>query len=233
MKVKSIFFLSLLWAGTALGQLPSEQLVWLQASEKISLNDPLSVTLLWQQRLFLERADVQQSIYWVSGDYKLNSISSLGGGLMYFTYTRPLEAEVKAVPELRPFQYLTIKRSLGAVKLSLRNMIEERYLSEVIQDEIIPNQRLEIRYRFRLKSTIPVARKSKVVLSTEYFINGGANQANRFSQNRAVALWQQKIGPVSMSAGYMHWLVNTSMGKEVRHSWQVQLHHSFDLRNGE
>lgn len=223
--VFSLFFVLLVLE--SISQTSSEHMVWVQASEKLTINPSNSVTFLFQKRLFLERAQSYQHLYWLSFNHKFRGDVSLGGGAMYFTNKTRLYKELKSVPEFRPFQYMTIKRTVGVSSLNLRFMFEQRCLSITSQDAVEPMSRFEVRYRMRLTSTFRLADKYWLELSNEYFINGNLDIDQHFSQNRLTSLVKYKRGQFDLFAGYMHWLVNTSNGNETRHSWCVGIGHTF------
>lgn len=211
----------------SVSQTSSEQMVWIQASEKLSLDSSNSVTFLFQRRIFLEKTHSYQHLYWLSLNHKMKGNVSLGCGAMYFTNNLILYQELKSVPEFRPFQYVVINRAIGYGSINLRFMVEERWLSNVSQDDIEPMDHFEMRCRVRLNSTTKLAKRYWLELSNEYFINGNLNVDEHFSQNRFSTLVQYKRSAIDVFAGYMHWLVNTSNGNESRHSWCVGIGHHF------
>ena len=225
--IRFIFLLLLLIAGLAALSQPTQPMVWFEAVECAQENGNFSTTLLFQRRVFLEKEHTYQHIYWASGNYKLDARFSVGGGLIYVAYQKEVDEGYATVPEIRPFQYLTFTQKLGNTKWTLRNMVEERYMSSVMQNEIQKTSKFNMRYRFRLKGLIPISNRLGLELSNEVLFNGKQLPVKVFSQNRAVARLRYMLGNWSINGGVMHWLVNSSTASEHRPALLVGFSHKF------
>jgi len=211
-------------------QNPSDPMIWIQATGKVTISKKVSALLLFQHRIFLEKEQTTQQIYWASGGYKLTKKLTLGGGLIYFTYQKKVGDTHRFVPETRPFQYLAYSDKLGEIKLGFRAMIEERYMSNVVSGEIQRGEKFNTRYRFRTKALVPLSNKFKLELSNEVLLNGQRQNSDLFGQNRAIARVHYGIKNWSFFAGYMQWTVNTSKGIVQRPSGLVGFGHKFSLK---
>lgn len=216
-KITSAFLL--FWLGYSSAQSDSESVMWIEASEKIEFSSSTSGLLLFQRRIFLDRPNTHQHLFWISGHHRINRFK-IGGGLMYFTYHKYLDNSYQSIPEIRPFQFLHYSVSKKKFACDFRMMAEERYLSEIKESEILFARNLELRYRFRPRVSFTVSPKSKISLSNEVFWTGEA-----LTQNRAVGSISHQIKALTVSAGYMHWLVQVQDGYEVRNTWMVQVQH--------
>ena len=215
--LRFILLLLLVIAGlAALSQEKNQPMIWMEATQKTAFTERFSTTLLFQRRVFLDLENTHQHIYWLSGNYKLAPSVTVGGGLIYFTYHRAVGEEYSSIPEYRPFQYITLSHRLLGASFSLRAMIEERYMSEISDGEVHRGSKFNTRYRMRLKSLIPIYQQLQLELSNELLLNGHHLPTDLFGQNRAIARAKYKTGKWEISGGFLHWLVNTSAGKEHR-----------------
>lgn len=218
-KLTSTCTILLFTALTSLGQNKSQPMVWMEAWGKVNISEKVSALALIHHRIFLDKDQTYQDIYWLSGDYKFGKNVSIGGGLMYFTYHKAVGEGFEFVPETRPFQYIIYRPSIGKVKFRIRAMVEERYMSDVVNNEIDPLERFNMRYRFRVRANIPLVNKFSLELSNELLFNGQQLEAEVFGQNRARGLVCYKVTEkIGVSAGYLQWTVNTSKGIEQRPS---------------
>ena len=201
------------------GQRESEQTIWLQTSEQVQLTQRVTALLLYQRRVFLNREDTYQNLYWLSAGYKIRN-TSLGGGFMYFKYHRQLASVHRAVPEIRPFQYVSYIHTKKDWTLGLRAMVEERYLSSVHENQIEELDHLEIRGRLRTNSSYQFNARFSLLVGNEVFFP----REHGFVQNRFSAEVGVKLRPVKLSFGYMNWYLDEL---PVRHSWLLRFHHRF------
>lgn len=209
----------------------NESMIWIEAIEKVKFNNRFSSTLLWHHRIFLDREQTYQNIYWASLDAKLTKNFSISGGLIYFRYHKYSHDKYLAVPEVRPFQSITYSTALGKVKTSFRFMVEERYMSQTRNGEVMNDHDFNFRFRNRLKAIIPMNSSMKLELSNEYIINGSSMDVDRFNQNRASARIHYYIKPLNLdiNAGYLHWLVNTTKEMQHRHSLMIGVKHQINF----
>lgn len=213
------FFLTACIQGTS--QSRTEPMTWWQISERIAFNTNVSGLILVQKRRFLERPGTHQDLLWLSSGYRHKNVS-FGGGLMYFTMTRFLDTKFRAVPEFRPFQYLTYTNKAPRSNWSyqLRAMIEQRLLSEVTGNEIAPVETLQIRYRLRCNMALNMMKNTTLQLSNEFlWLN-----TKQLAQNRALIELAHTLHAFRVSAGYMNWYVE-GVSKPWRNCWVVKLDH--------
>lgn len=207
-----------------LGQ-TTQPMIWVEAIQHTKLDKRFSTTLLFQRRVFLNQENMYQHVYWVDGAYKLTSNVTVGGGMIYLKYHKRLDEQFKGVPEVRPFQFLTINQKIGDARLSLRSMIEERFLSTVNGDKVQSINDFSTRYRFRVRTYFLVMRGVTLELSNEVLLNG--QNEDRFDQNRAVARLRYSVKSWTFNGGCMDWRVNTSGGMKKRPSLLIGVSHKF------
>ncbi len=202
----------------------SERTFWVQTSEQLQVAPRTSVLLLYQRREFLDREHTHQHLYWVSAGYKMRN-ASLGGGIMYFTYHRQLKSKYGAVPEIRPFQYVSLMRTVNAWTFGARAMLEERYLSEVHENEIKSMNHLEFRGRLRVNVNHQLHRKMNLLTTNELFMRPD----DRLVQNRFTAEFGIFLHPIKVSVGYMYWYLE---GLPIRHCGLLRVHHRINVKRG-
>ncbi len=208
----------------ATAQTTSEQMEWIELVQKITFNERLSTTLLFQNRNFLERTNTYQNIYWGSLEMKAKPVN-FGGGMIYFTYHKQVAEDFQSVPEIRPFQYVSKSWKSDRWTHSVRAMAEERYMSKVVNTEVMPAQDFCMRYRLRLKTNWQFSCIAKLDLRNEIFW-----QTGEVNQNRASGRVIFKLPIANAGLGYMHWWVNTAAGAEHRHSWLFSVSHHYSFR---
>lgn len=217
--LRFLLLLFLLIAGlVALSQEKHQPMVWMEATQTTKFSERFSSTLLFQRRVFLHKERTYQHIYWLSGNYKLKPKLTVGGGFIYFTYHRKVGEGYASVPEVRPFQFISFSHRIGNTRLSIRTMVEERYMSEVIDGKVLPREAFNTRYRFRIRGFISLTEWVDLELSNELLLNGNHQPGDTFGQNRAIGRVKYKKDRWELSSGYMHWLVNTNAGAEHRPS---------------
>jgi len=207
----------------------NESMIWIEAIESVKFNKRFSTTLLWHHRIFFDRENTYQDIYWASGNMKVGKNFTLTAGVIYFKYHRMTGGNYLSVPETRPFQAATYKTNIGKTKMAFRFMLEERYLSKVDEGKIMEGHNFNIRFRNRLSFFIPLHDKLSLELSDELIFNGQQMNVDVFAQSRARARLHYKIGKFSVNAGYLHWLVNTKKAFQHRNSLMVGVKHKFSL----
>ena len=219
-----IFVCSLTFKGVS--QSRSEHMIWLQATEKVQFNPTVSGLVLVQKRLFTERAQTYQDLIWVSGDYQLKHLKA-GGGMMYFSYHKRLASSFKAVPELRPFQYLTYggRMATSLWTYHIRAMVEQRFLSQVTGDEVATGKDFQLRYRLRCNATFELAPHTLLKLGNEFL---WAHEME-LVQNRATAELAYAFRPFGLAVGYMNWYVK-GIRQPWRHSWLLKISHRLKMR---
>jgi len=216
--LRFLLLLLLLIAGLVALSQEKQPMIWMEATQTTKFSERFSSTLLFQRRVFVSKDNTHQHIYWASGNYRVKPSFTVGGGLIYFTYHRKVGEWYASVPEVRPFQFVSFSSRVGNARLSLRTMVEERYMSEVMDGEVLPREAFNTRYRFRLRGFISLTEWRDLELSNELFLNGNHQPGDTFGQNRAIGRFKYKKGTWELSSGYMHWLVNTNAGTEHRPS---------------
>lgn len=226
---KLFLVLLLLFVGFAQDKsIRHESMVWIEAIEKVKLNDRFSSTLLWHHRIFFDREETYQDIYWLSVNGKVSKNWSLTGGLMYFTYHKKAFDQYVSVPEWRPFQSVHYTKKLKGTKVTLRVMLEQRYTRRVGEGGLQSDHDFDMRLRNRAQVFIPLSSRLRVEISEEILLRDIHHGKGLFNQSRARARlhFSPGLGKLSINAGYLHWLVNTPNEYQHRHSVMVGLKHT-------
>lgn len=218
--IAAIIGLSFIISPTVLQSQSHENMVWVELTEKVDFNDQFSTTLLWQHRVFTDREQTYQDIYWASLNAKISRNFQLSGGLIYFVYHKQSYDRYFNVPEVRPFQAITYFTQWGNVKTNFRLMLEERYMRTVSEGAILKGHDFNLRLRNRITATVPITSAIHLELSEEYLLNGQYQEVPRFDQNRAMARLHYVVKPIhlDLNVGYLHWLVNMPQQKQHRHT---------------
>lgn len=209
-------------------QRKEEKMIWLQAMGQTSfMKERFSSTLLFQRRIFPDRQDTHQHLYWLSAVYYPDPSLTIGGGFIYLDYFRPVGEHPQSVPEIRPFQSIGYKKTLRKSKISFRLMIEERFLTEIENQELQTTKAFNLRYRGRFRIIFPAFQKLRIELSNELILNGQLLDVSVFGQNRGIARLHYNLDIFKLSAGYLHWLIKTSSGYEYRNTLLLGISRSF------
>jgi len=206
-----------------------ESMIWMEAVEKVKLSNRLSTTLLWQHRIFFDRQETYQDIYWLSASGKISQNLSLTGGIMYFTYHRFSFDRHLSVPEWRPFQSIAYTKKLGKVKTNFRVMFEERYTRSVEKGSLQDDHNFHMRLRNRVQVFVPLHSLFQLEISEEILLRDIHQGKGVFDQSRARARlhFSPGAGSFSINGGYLHWLVSTATEWQHRHSIMVGVGHKF------
>jgi len=208
----------------------SESMIWTEGIEKVKLNNRFSSTLLWQHRIFFDREETYQDIYWLSIAGNVSQNLSLTGGIMYFTYHKESFGRHLTVPEWRPFQAVTYSKSFGAFRSSFRCMVEQRYTRRVGPEGLQRANDFNLRVRNRLQLLVPIQPRWQVEFSEEVLLRNLQNGNRTFDQSRArIRLHcHPGLGDLSVNAGYLHWLVSTASALQHRHAAMVGVSHKIN-----
>ncbi len=204
-----------------------ESMIWIEAIEKVQINDRFSSTLLWHHRIFIDREQTFQDIYWLDLNGRISQNFSLTGGVMYFTYRKDVQGFNLSVPEWRPFQAITYTSRIGKSKVNLRLMVEERYTKKVNEGHFMDEYHFNVRLRNRAQVFLPVTHQMQLEISEEILLRNINLGRGVFDQSRGrVRLhYYPGNGKFGFNAGYLHWLLNTSDDLEHRHSIMVGVKH--------
>ncbi len=208
-----------------------ESMIWIEAIEKVQFNDRLASNFLWHHRIFFDREQTYQDIYWLDISGKVSQNLSLTGGVMYFTYHRFSFDRFLSVPEWRPFQSIAYSRKFGKVKTKFRLMFEQRYTRRVEEGHLQNECNFNMRLRNRVQAFVPIGSQFQVEISEEILLRDINHGKGIFDQSRGrVRLhYYPGGGKFGINAGYLHWLLNTSDDLEHRHSIMVGVRHRIAL----
>jgi hypothetical protein len=169
----------------------------------------------------------QQSLLRVGVNYELHPQCQLRvgyGWIETFPYgTHNLNSMGKDFTEHRLFQAITLRNQIGAVDLSHRFMLEQRWVGRYSaatldrEDDYPLLHRMRYMFRFQrsLKGGEIKAKTPYLAVYDEVFIGFGKNvNENIFDQNRlGVVFGYQFNSQLSLEAGYLNQLVQ--LGREV------------------
>lgn len=156
-----------------------------------------------------------------------------GAGALYLLQALPQDAESDIAltrPEIRPHQELIMKDSWGAVGVSHRYRLEERFRRKTEGDELVSGYDFNFRFRYRLQFAYPLNKKEgagelALKLYDEVMVNFGEQVVrNTFDQNRIyLGLDTQLSKQSSLEAGLMNWFQQQSSGDDFRSRYILRI----------
>lgn len=189
----------------------------------------------WQQGLF--RTGIN---YAVKKDVSVNAGYAFAETFPYGDYPAAF-----AFPEHRIFEQVVIKNPLGALDLSHRFTLEQRFVGSVTNTNGVKNTKYNFlnRIRYRLRGEIPLHKKTtakknwSITVQDEIFIGWGKNiGVNIFDQNRLGILLGYKLNKqVKLEAGYLNQplqqarLVNNKAVYQYNHGFLLAANFNIDF----
>lgn len=165
-------------------------------------------------------------------NYDLSENVQLSGGYAYIDTSAPAGSPPGFdVPENRWWEQLIIKQPLGAVRLTHRYRLEQRFIGNVRPD-VSGGGRVEghtytNRFRYFLKGTVPLSEGSRWygAFYNELMIGFGKNvRHNIFDQNRSYgALGIRISNDTSLEIGYLLQIVQRPSGTLIQYNHTFQL----------
>lgn len=212
-----------LWSATALAQTDNNANGWyMYFGDHAFGKSRFGVHLEGQWR----RADLglkwQQLLLRPALNFQLNKKVALMGGYGFVETYRYGDFPVRSrFPEHRLFEQATITQRAFGLDWQNRLRLEQRYFRGFAQ-------RYENRFRYMLRTNIPLGKKYYVGLYDEVFYNFGKNVAfNVFDQNRAyIALGRNLARQTRFEVGFMEQTVQQRSGRvfEHNHTFQVAIY---------
>jgi hypothetical protein len=165
-------------------------------------------------------------------NYQVNPHLLLTAGYGYVNTSRYGEFPVSApFPEHRLFQQALLRHEAGRLAFQHRYRLEQRFLGEVSdgpEGRRVDRWRHENRFRYMMRTAIPLPGNWYLAFYDEIFVNFGENvAANVFDQNRAYAALGRHAGKIGrLEFGFLNQLLQQRNGRvfESNHTLQVALY---------
>jgi hypothetical protein len=224
MKFYYFFLFFLLTNATLIAQteknIDHQNILWTRYYNQLLLTEKWSLHSEFDNRVFLK--PVQENLYVVriQGRYKINDYLETGAGFAYFS----VDTQVPEInpdyntPEYRGQQDLTWKSNVNKVTLTQRFQVEERFIHNADNVELIPGTTFFWRFRYRLQGDYTFWKKEKqllkAVVSDEIMFNFGKKIIkNTFDQNRIYAAIHYGLnGNLAFELGYLNSFQRRSNG---------------------
>lgn len=206
----------------------TQSLTWLRFQTEKSLSDKWRLRNEIDSRYFIPSFKHYHTLLRSQARYKFRTDAEVGFGVAYFhNYPNTLEAKsVLVSQEIRPQADLTLKHSLGRVKLSHRYQAEYR----IIRDTLAHYKSL-IWLRYRAQAQVALTAKMRGLASYEVILSQDKlNSKTAFDQNW---LYFAVLHPITKSLeaelGYMHIYQNRPNRTDVfnKHILRISLNHQF------
>jgi len=200
MKKHILLFALSLFAFNSFGQENGEQEfgAWYTVAVSNKISEKVSITTMAQLRLYETTDNLQIGLGLLGLNYNFSPM--LTGTLGYFRLnidnTFEDLVEENNINENRIFEQLTLKNSIGKVKLIHRYRLEHRFLNFANK----PND-FQQRMRYRLQAIIPLSKTLFLNVYDEIILN---LQKKAFSQNRMNASLGYKFNKnLNVQMGYL------------------------------
>lgn len=206
----------------------NETILWTNYSGKIEINEQWSAGVQVQRRDFLDRDNTYHLLFSASATRKLKNGFGLSGGFINLNINQPVGTNHVFVPEYRPFQRIQFAQNFDKSKVYWHMMIEERWRRNAADGELVDGYRFNFRYRNMFRFQFPVAGKLDAQLISETHVNSGREAGPLFDQHRGSVLGVVNMDNMTVSFGYMQWVIQTdALVVENRHTIVLSVNHSF------
>lgn len=188
-----------------------DNFIWLTYTLHKSLKNNWKATLFLQSRRFAFPDRQHQFKPAIGVSKSWSSGISAGMSISYFLQAVPgNRQEVDVVrPEWRPFQFISLKQKIGSSTVSQRFMVEERWIHNTANGELVDGSTFSFRLRYRVMYLKPLdeAADWKLNINNEVMVNAGESvNAHVFDQNRLYLGLRRKISEqLEADVGYMYW----------------------------
>ncbi len=211
--VVTLILLLMVCASDTYGQknVQRDNFLWGTYNLSKPLNGGTVVSLSAQSRRFVLPDRQHQFKATASVIKSLNHGLSIGAGFSYFLQALPIDrSDVIVVrPELRPHQEISYGTTLGKWSIKHRFMAEERWIRNVLNEELTDGNDFSMRLRYRLLLERSLGEESTWtgVLSSEVMLNAANSEVNNiFDQNRLYFGLKNKVSShISFDVGYIYW----------------------------
>jgi hypothetical protein len=189
-----------------------QNLLWTRYFNQLTINDTWSLYTEFDNRIFINPTEQNLFVFRVQGRYKINNNIEIGAGYAQFSTSTqdPYITHDFKIPEYRGQQDITWKQDYGKFTLHQRFQVEERFLHNSNQEELLPGTTFTWRFRYRLQGEFNCWKKEKQYLKAiaydELMVNAGENVVkNTFDQNRFYAAFQYGATKnIALELGYLN-----------------------------
>ena len=189
-----------------------QSLLWTRYSNQLIINNHWSIHSEFDNRVFINPTEENLFLLRMQGRYKINSNIDIGAGYAYFSVATqdPNNPRDFQTPEHRVQQDIGWKQDLNSsIILHQRFQIEERFIHNSNNEELLPGSTFTWRFRYRLQGEFSCWNKEAqhltAVVYDELMINAGENIVkNTFDQNRIYAALRYGVNSnIAFELGYL------------------------------
>ncbi len=216
-----------------------QHLLWLHYYNKLVISDHWVFHSQAEDRIYYSPYAQHQFTLRGHLHYLPSENLDLSVGLSFFgNFPNDPETEERLlVPEWRPHQEMILSQKSGIFSFSHRYQIEERFVHNNVNNELIAGYKFNMRFRYRFMIEHPLnkSKSIKLKLYDEVMINAGKNITNNiFDQNRSYAGIQWKLSKnFSIEGGYMYLIQQRISGYSfyTRHIIRLTLTQNISIKH--
>lgn len=188
-----------------------QSILWTRYYNQLILNNVWSIHTEFDNRVFLKPSEQNLYVFRIQGRYKINEKLEAGIGYAYFSVSTQVPEQTFnfEIPENRGQQDLTWKEKIKGVTINQRFQVEERFIRNSNNQELIDGTTFFWRFRYRLQGDYTFWKKEnqflKTIIFDEIMLNAGKNIVyNTFDQNRIYAGLQYGLNEnLAVEIGYL------------------------------
>jgi hypothetical protein len=188
-----------------------QSVLWTRYYNQLTLNNNWSIHTEFDNRIFLKPIAENLFVFRIQGRYKWNPNIETGAGFTYFSvYTQDPQQDFDfEIPEYRGQQDVMYKFNLKKITLNQRVQIEERFIHNSSNIELMNGTTFSWRFRYRLQAEYPFWEKEKqylkAIVYNEIMLNAGKSIIyNTLDQNRIYTALQYGINKkIAVELGYL------------------------------
>lgn len=197
-----------------------QTLSWIRYYNILPLTEKWSLNSELDNRSFFNPTHENLFAVRVQARYHLTKVIEIGAGLAYFNVNtqNPNIDPDYSIPEYRAQQDITFINTLTKITFHNRFQLEERFIQQVKNTQLVNDFTFSYRFRYRLQTTFDLFKKEQHslqgILSNEIMFNfGKSNKKNTFDQNRSYTALRYQFNPsIGIELGYLKSFQRRSSG---------------------
>lgn len=200
----------------------NQSILWTRYYNQLTLNNAWSIHTEFDNRVFLKPFEQNLYVFRIQGRCKINERIETGIGYAYFSVSTQ-DPEITTdfqIPENRGQQDITWKEKIKAITINQRFQVEERFIHNSNNQELIDGTTFFWRFRYRLQGDYIFWKKEdsslKIIVYDEIMINAGRKIVyNTFDQNRIYTALQCSLNKnIALELGYLKSLQQRNNGTD-------------------
>lgn len=188
-----------------------QSILWTRYYNQLILNHTWSIHTEFDNRVFLKPFEQNLYVFRIQGRYKINEKLEAGIGYTYFSVSTQVPEQTFnfEIPENRGQQDITWKEKVKGITINQRFQVEERFIRNSNNKELIDGTTFFWRFRYRIQGDFILWKKKnqflKTIIFDEVMFNAGKNIVyNTFDQNRIYAALHYNINQsLALELGYL------------------------------